>query len=68
MLHGGAATLADVREPTNEIACDACGRRGCYRVERLAARSTRHEADRSPCNAGRLPQGTFCSPSRTKSM
>ena len=30
--------LSDVRAPTPTIVCEPCGRRGCYRVERLIAR------------------------------
>jgi hypothetical protein len=37
-----AVTLADVREPTIEIVCEPCGRRGRYNVERLIAK---HGAD-----------------------
>jgi hypothetical protein len=37
-----AITLADVREPTIEILCEPCGRRGRYNVERLIAK---HGAD-----------------------
>jgi hypothetical protein len=37
-----AITLADVREPTIEIACEPCGRHGRYNVERLLAK---HGAD-----------------------
>ena len=37
MPRGGALTLADVREPTLEIACERCGRRGRYAVRRLIA-------------------------------
>jgi hypothetical protein len=33
-----AFTLADVREPTIEIVCQPCGRRGSYNVERLIAK------------------------------
>ena len=32
-----AITLADVREPTVELLCEPCGRRGRYNVERLIA-------------------------------
>jgi RNase P subunit RPR2 len=32
-----AITLADVREPAVVIACEPCGRRGRYNVERLMA-------------------------------
>jgi hypothetical protein len=37
-----AITLADVREPTIEIVCEPCGKRGRYNVERLIAK---HRAD-----------------------
>jgi len=37
-----AITLADVRQPTLTIACEPCGRRGRYNVERLIAE---HGAD-----------------------
>jgi hypothetical protein len=37
-----AIILADVREPSIEIVCDPCGRRGRYNVERLIAK---HGAD-----------------------
>ena len=33
-----AITLADVREPTIEILCEPCRRRGRYNVERLIAK------------------------------
>jgi hypothetical protein len=33
-----AFTLVDVREPTIEMACEPCGRRGRYNVERLIAK------------------------------
>jgi hypothetical protein len=32
-----ALTLADVRDPTIQIACERCGRHGRYNVERLIA-------------------------------
>jgi hypothetical protein len=32
-----AITLADVREPTIEMECEPCGRRGRYNVQRLIA-------------------------------
>jgi hypothetical protein len=32
-----AIALADVREPTVELLCEPCGRRGRYKVERLIA-------------------------------
>jgi hypothetical protein len=35
--HDGAMILSDVREPTIEIACEPCGRRGRYAVQRLVA-------------------------------
>ena len=37
MPRGGTITLADVREPTIEIVCEQCGRRGRYNVVRLIA-------------------------------
>jgi hypothetical protein len=37
MPRDGAGTLSDVREPTIEIACEPCGRRERYNVERLMA-------------------------------
>jgi hypothetical protein len=37
MPRGDAVTLADVRAPSLEIACEPCGRRGRYDVERLIA-------------------------------
>jgi hypothetical protein len=37
-----AITLAHVREPTIELACEPCARRGRYNVERLIAK---HGAD-----------------------
>jgi hypothetical protein len=37
MSGGGAVTLADVRERRLAIACEPCGRRGRYNVERLIA-------------------------------
>jgi hypothetical protein len=37
MPRGGAVTLADVPEPTIEISCEPCGRRGRYAGERLIA-------------------------------
>lgn len=42
MPRGGAVTLADVRAPTLAIACEPCGPRGRYNVERLIAE---HGAD-----------------------
>jgi hypothetical protein len=35
MPRDGSLILSDVRGPTLVLACDACGRRGRYRVERL---------------------------------
>ena len=37
MPRDGSLILSDVREPTLAIMCDACGRRGRYRVETLIA-------------------------------
>jgi hypothetical protein len=38
MSRHGAIILFDVRQDTLELACDACGRRGRYNVERLLAK------------------------------
>jgi hypothetical protein len=37
MPRDGSLILSDVRLPTLAIVCEACGRRGRYRVERLMA-------------------------------
>jgi len=34
MPRAGSLTLSDLREPTIEIACERCGRRGRYNVQR----------------------------------
>jgi hypothetical protein len=35
MPRSGAVTLSDLREPRLTLACQPCGRRGVYSVERL---------------------------------
>jgi hypothetical protein len=35
MPRSGAVTLSDLREPRLTLACEPCGRRGVYSVERL---------------------------------
>jgi hypothetical protein len=35
MPRDGSMILSDVRSPTLGIVCEACGRRGCYNVEKL---------------------------------
>ena len=55
-----AITLADVREPTIEILCEPCRRRGRYNVERLIAKhgaevrlpEAADDSRRSPQSAG----------------
>jgi hypothetical protein len=37
MPRDGSLILSDVREPTLAVVCEACGRRGRYRMERLMA-------------------------------
>jgi hypothetical protein len=37
MPRDGALILSDIREPTLTIACERCGRRGRYNVQRLIA-------------------------------
>jgi hypothetical protein len=37
MPRAGSLILSDVRAPTLTIACEPCGRRGQYNVERLMA-------------------------------
>jgi hypothetical protein len=38
MPRDGAITLSDVRQPTLELICDQCGRRGRYGVPRFLAK------------------------------
>ncbi len=38
MLRDSAVTLSNVRQPTLELVCDQCGRRGRYNVARLIAK------------------------------
>jgi hypothetical protein len=38
MPRDGAITLSDVSQPTIELICEACGRRGRYNVARLIAK------------------------------
>ena len=47
----------DIPQPTLELVCEPCGRRGRYDVERLAARHGNAKLSEVAANHRRLPQG-----------
>jgi hypothetical protein len=59
MPRGDAITLADVREPTVEIVCEPCGRRGRYNVARLIAKQARRAPARVADDPRRLSEGAL---------